>query len=178
MDEYIKRADALEAIRKWCGDCGSAIEAVLSVPAARGWEPDGVTNLLRDVVRGAKPGTPFVQEYAIDLQDQQLDTDVACDFVAAEMGVYVKTVLEENHQLFSVRRDERIPDLAYIRCAVSLQPGGQEDADNNDGHGKWVPMYRSGVKVERGYVSTCCDMWAERKSPYCPRCGARMDGRG
>lgn len=45
MAEYIKRADALEAIRKWCGDCGSAIEAVLSVPAARGWEPDGVTNL-------------------------------------------------------------------------------------------------------------------------------------
>lgn len=42
-------------------------------------------------------------------------------------------------------------------------------------HGKWVPMYRSGVKVERGYVSTCCDMWAERKSPYCPHCGARMD---
>lgn len=30
MAEYIKRADALEAIRKWCGDCGSAIEAVLS----------------------------------------------------------------------------------------------------------------------------------------------------
>lgn len=79
--------------------------------------------------RGAKPGTPFVQEYAIDLQDQQLDTDVACDFVAAEMGVYVKTVLEENHQLFSVRRDKRIQDLAYISCAVSLQPGGQEDAD-------------------------------------------------
>jgi hypothetical protein len=45
MAEYIKRADAMEAIRKWCGDCGSAIEAVLSVPAARGWEPDGATNL-------------------------------------------------------------------------------------------------------------------------------------
>lgn len=43
-------------------------------------------------------------------------------------------------------------------------------------HGKWVSMYRSGVKVERGYVSTCCDMWAERSSPYCPNCGARMDG--
>lgn len=39
---------------------------------------------------------------------------MAFDFVAAEIGVYVKTVLEENHQLFSVRRDERIPDLAYI----------------------------------------------------------------
>ena len=87
MDEYIKRADAMEAIRKWCGDCGSAIEAVLSVPAARGWAQDGATNLLRDVVRGAKPGTPFVQEYAIDLQDQQLDTDVAWAVGAAGMGV-------------------------------------------------------------------------------------------
>lgn len=53
-----------------------------------------------------------------------------------------------------------------------------EDASAPGVHEKWVPMYRSGVKVERGYVSTCCDMWAERKSPYCPRCGARMDGRG
>lgn len=42
MDAYIKRADALEAIRKWCGDCGSAIEAVLSVPAAHGrWRESG-----------------------------------------------------------------------------------------------------------------------------------------
>ena len=96
MDEYIKRADAMEAIRKWCGDCGSAIEAVLSVPAARGLEPDGVTNLLRDVVRGAKPVTPFVQEYAIDLQDQQLDTDVACDFVAAK---YLDGQEDEDHLL-------------------------------------------------------------------------------
>lgn len=79
MDEYIKRADALEAIRRWCGDCGGAIEAVLSVPAV---------------------------------------------------------------------------------------------------HEKWVPMYRSGMKVDRGYVSTCCDMWAARKSPYCPHCGAKMDGGG
>lgn len=129
MDEHIKRADALEAIRKWCGDCGSAIEAVLSVPAARGWEPDGVTDTLREDVRGAKPGALLAQRYAVDLQDQQLDMDVACDFVAAEMGVYVKTVLEENHQLFGVRRDERIPDLAYISCAVSLQSGIQGDAD-------------------------------------------------
>ena len=128
MDEYIKREDALEAIRKWCGDCGSAIEAVLSVPAARGWEPDGVTDTLREAVRRAKPGALLAQRYAVDLQEYQMDMDAACDFVAAEMGVYVKTVLEENHQLFSVRRDERIPDLAYIRCAVILQPGAQEDA--------------------------------------------------
>ena len=51
-----------------------------------------------------------------------------------------------------------------------------EDASAPVVHGKWATMYRSGVKVERGYVSTCCDMWAERKSPYCQYCGARMDG--
>lgn len=34
MDEHIKRADALEAIRKWCGDCGNGIEAILAVPTA------------------------------------------------------------------------------------------------------------------------------------------------
>lgn len=43
-------------------------------------------------------------------------------------------------------------------------------------HGRWVTHYRSGTTVAEGYVSTCCDMWAERKSPYCPQCGARMDG--
>ena len=58
-----------------------------------------------------------------------MDMDAACDFVAAEMGVYIKTVFEENHQLFGVQRDERIPDLAYISCAVSLQSGIQEDVD-------------------------------------------------
>lgn len=51
-----------------------------------------------------------------------------------------------------------------------------EDASAPVVHEKWVPMYRSGVKVDRGYVSTCCDMWAARKSPYCPHCGAKMDG--
>lgn len=129
MDEYIKRADALEAIRRWCGDCGSAIEAVLSVPAARGWEPDGVTDALRAAVRRAKPGALLAQRYAVDLQEYQMDMDAACDFVAAEMGVYIKTVFEENHQLFGVQRDERISDLAYISCAVSLQSGIQGDAD-------------------------------------------------
>lgn len=51
-----------------------------------------------------------------------------------------------------------------------------EDASAPVVHGKWVPMYRSGVKVERGYVSTCCDMWNNRKSDYCPNFGAKMDG--
>ena len=43
-------------------------------------------------------------------------------------------------------------------------------------HGRWVTHYRSGTPVAEGYVSTCCDMWNNRKSNYCPNCGAKMDG--
>lgn len=43
-------------------------------------------------------------------------------------------------------------------------------------HGRWVTHYRSGTTVAEGYVSTCCDMWNNRKSDYCPNCGAIMDG--
>ena len=43
-------------------------------------------------------------------------------------------------------------------------------------HGWWVTHYRSGTTVAEGYVSTCCDMWNNRKSDYCPHCGAKMDG--
>ena len=42
--------------------------------------------------------------------------------------------------------------------------------------GRWVTHYRSGTPVAEGYVSTCCDMWNNRKSDYCPNCGAKMDG--
>lgn len=40
---------------------------------------------------------------------------------------------------------------------------------------RWVTHYQSGTPVAEGYVSTCCDMWNNRKSPYCPNCGAKMD---
>jgi hypothetical protein len=43
-------------------------------------------------------------------------------------------------------------------------------------HGRWVTHYRSGTTVAEGYVSTCCDMWNNRKNNYCPACGAKMDG--
>lgn len=42
-------------------------------------------------------------------------------------------------------------------------------------HGRWVTHYRSGTTVAEGYVSTCCDMWNNRKSDFCPNCGAKMD---
>ena len=44
-------------------------------------------------------------------------------------------------------------------------------------HARWVTHYRSGTPVAEGYVSTCCDMWNNRKSDYCPNCGVKMDGK-
>lgn len=43
-------------------------------------------------------------------------------------------------------------------------------------HGRWMEHYRSGVTVAEGCVSSCCDMWNDRRSNYCPNCGAIMDG--
>ena len=43
-------------------------------------------------------------------------------------------------------------------------------------HGRWVTHYLSGTTVAEGYVSTCCDMWNNRKCDFCPNCGAKMDG--
>lgn len=42
-------------------------------------------------------------------------------------------------------------------------------------HGRWLKHYRSGLTVAAGFVSSCCDMWAERRSNCCPYCGAMME---
>lgn len=42
-------------------------------------------------------------------------------------------------------------------------------------YGHWVKRYRSGTPAADGWVSSCCDMWAGRKSHYCPHCGAKME---
>ena len=42
-------------------------------------------------------------------------------------------------------------------------------------HGRWNREYKCGVKVAVGVVSSCCDMWHEIGSNYCPHCGAKMD---
>lgn len=44
-------------------------------------------------------------------------------------------------------------------------------------HGRWETHYRSGTTVSNGVVSGCCDMWNGWKTPYCPQCGAKMDGK-
>lgn len=42
--------------------------------------------------------------------------------------------------------------------------------------GYWYTQYRSGTPVEKGVVSSCCDMWNERKTAFCPHCGTKMKG--
>ena len=43
-------------------------------------------------------------------------------------------------------------------------------------HGRWMKYYKSGITVAEGWVSSCCDMWNERATNFCPHCGAMMDG--
>lgn len=51
-----------------------------------------------------------------------------------------------------------------------------EALSNERPKGRWKTQYRSGAKVTNGFVSSCCDMYNERKSNYCPNCGADMRG--
>ena len=43
-------------------------------------------------------------------------------------------------------------------------------------HGEWRRHYRSGTTPVWGFVSSCCNMWNDRKSDWCPNCGTKMDG--
>ena len=63
-------------------------------------------------------------------------------------------------------------DGSYDKAAKDLIANGIAPVR----HGRWVTHYRSGTTVAEGYVSTCCDMWNNRKSDFCPNCGAKMDG--
>ncbi len=79
-----------------------------------------------------------------------------------------------------------VPILLVIHCGINetrVQRVALSDCKvrpiaNNakTKHGQWKKHYKSGTTVSDGFVSSCCDMWNERKTPYCPNCGAKMDG--
>ena len=82
-------------------------------------------------------------------------------------AVYAKDLFSDNSQ-----------EISYLLAAkVLLEVSDAPAADVAPvRHGRWVTHYRSGTTVAEGYVSTCCDMWNNRKSDFCPNCGAKMDG--
>lgn len=79
-----------------------------------------------------------------------------------------------------------VPVLLVIHCGidetrvqrVALSDCKVHPIENNaeTKHGEWQKHYKSGTTVSDGFVSSCCDMWNERKTPYCPHCGAKMAG--
>lgn len=41
--------------------------------------------------------------------------------------------------------------------------------------GYWLNKYKSGYTPSYGFICYRCDCWNERKSTYCPQCGAKME---
>lgn len=87
-----------------------------------------------------------------------------------EQAAAVKAVLRMRKSENSVAQNRM---LSIIQMDISKLPAADVAPVV---HGRWVTHYRSGTPVAEGYVSTCCDMWNNRKSNYCPNCGAKMDG--
>ena len=100
-------------------------------------------------------------------------TKRVCDRCGAEINPYNSVTYAGMRR---IKNDINDNDYELcVSCAHKLRKWFNVE-ENDVVHGRWVTHYRSGTPVAEGYVSTCCDMWNNRKSNYCPHCGAIMDG--
>lgn len=91
-----------------------------------------------------------------------IDADnLISELSAACMPIYEKGItgiLGDNSSIADIINEQPTADVQEVK------------------HGYWQNKYRSGTTIKEGVVSSCCDMWNNRKSQFCPNCGARMDG--
>lgn len=76
-------------------------------------------------------------------------------------------------------RETRFQEGIYPHCGIKREIENQPSVDAQPVvHGRWERYngWRSGYQVALGYKACCCGGRAERKTPYCPNCGAKMDG--
>lgn len=73
-----------------------------------------------------------------------------------------------------IRHGEALYD--DFECNVENCPYRAEEVP----HGEWLPMYNVdwiyGKEWLTDYICTQCGGLNKKKSPYCPNCGAHMDG--
>lgn len=70
----------------------------------------------------------------------------------------ISGILGDNESIADVIRAQPAADVQEVR------------------RGKWLYEYKSGTPIKEGVVSSCCDMWNNYRTNFCPHCGARMDG--
>ena len=89
-------------------------------------------------------------------------------------------MVREENVMELIDRAAVYEDMMYEMCGTGLQANAlsvisrQQEIEAVPVHyGQWAKQYRSGVSVSNGVVSSCCDMWNERETKYCPYCGAK-----
>ena len=107
----------------------------------------------------------------LDMRVEMHTYSVRCNICHARGGAVGGRVMNERFT-----RCAQLPDWATTDNALEEKAIEAWNRRGDVVHGRWVTHYQSGTTVAEGYVSTCCDMWNNRKSNYCPRCGAKMDG--
>ena len=85
----------------------------------------------------------------------------------------------EKEKVLEIAKDEYYSDFHKSMADLTSLRELLEDTPATDvvevRHGHWGKHYKSGTTVSDGFVSSCCDMWNERKTSYCPNCGAKMN---